>query len=133
MKQLPPFELKTPVLYVNPPFHESPSLIEAVSRGGGLGIVDHVTTGRADFQVSPAVPHGVRISLKEIGHLDAQAGTRLALIPLEDVRDVCSLERGALHELPVPVLVEVGCAQEARKAERAGAAGLVARGNEGPG
>ncbi len=53
MKSHIPFDLNIPVLYINPPLNADPSLVEAVSRSGGLGIVDHVTAGRSDLQISP--------------------------------------------------------------------------------
>ncbi|MBI4965598.1 MAG: SDR family NAD(P)-dependent oxidoreductase [Desulfomonile tiedjei] len=133
MKLVLPFGLEIPVLYVNPRINADAGLIEEASRAGGLGIVDHVTSGPANFHVPGDVPHGLRVSVKELQGLNLAANVRLALIPLEDSESVAELEPGALKALPVPVLIEVGSAQQAQEAESAGAAGLVARGNEGPG
>jgi NAD(P)H-dependent flavin oxidoreductase YrpB (nitropropane dioxygenase family) len=133
MKLPMPFELKIPVLYVNPGINADPGLVEEVSRAGGLGIVDHVTTGPAEFKASPDLPHGVRVLIKDLERFASAEGTKLALIPLEEADQVCSMEPGVLKEIGVPVLVEVGSARQAAAAEKAGAAGLIARGNEGPG
>ncbi len=133
MKLPMPFDLKIPVLYVNPGINADPGLVEEVSRAGGLGIVDHVTTGPAEFKASPDIPHGVRVLIKDLERFASAEGTKLVLIPLEEAEQVSSLEPGALKENGVPVLVEVGSARQAAAAEKAGAAGLIARGNEGPG
>ncbi len=128
-----PFGLKIPVFYVNPPCNSDFGIIEEVSRAGGLGIVDHVTAGPASLDVKPGVPHGVRIHARDLRNLPVSPDIKLILIPLEDMSDPSSLEPGSLKESPVPVVVEVGSGEDARIAERAGAAGLIARGNEGPG
>ena len=133
MKLPMPFDLKIPVLYVNPGINADPGLVEEVSRAGGLGIVDHVTTGPAEFKVSPDIPHGVRVLIKDLERFASAEGTKLVLIPLEEAEQVSSLEPGALKRIGVPILVEVGSARQAAAAEKAGAAGLIARGNEGPG
>ena len=133
MKLPMPFDLKIPVLYVNPGINADAGLVEEVSRAGGLGIVDHVTSGPAEFKVSPDIPHGVRVLIKDLERFASAEGTKLVLIPLEDAEQLSSLEPGALKEIGVPVLVEVGSARQAAAAEKAGAAGLIARGNEGPG
>jgi phosphopantetheine--protein transferase-like protein len=130
MKLRLPFELKIPVLYVNPPFHNDPGLVEEVSLSGGLGIVDCVTS--QGFEISSDVPHGIRIGLGKLPDIAASANMKVVLIPLEDSGLVADLEPGALSTR-LPVLVEVGSAEQARAAEMAGAVGLVARGNEGPG
>ena len=71
--------------------------------------------------------------IKDLERFASAEGTKLVLIPLEEAEQVSSLEPGALKENGVPVLVEVGSARQAAAAEKAGAAGLIARGNEGPG
>ena len=133
MKLVLPFGLEVPVLYVNPPVNADAGLIEEVSRAGGLGIVDHVTSGPVSFDVPSDVPHGVRVSLEELDALKLESNVRLVLVPFDDADLLAALEPGALKRLSVPVLVEVGSSQQALDAEKAGAAGLIARGNEGPG
>jgi phosphopantetheine--protein transferase-like protein len=133
MKLPLPFDLKIPVLYVNPGINADPGLAEEVSRAGGLGIVDHVAAGPAELEISPGVPYGVRSSLKDLEQFAQAEGLRLILIPLEESEQVASLEPQTLEKVGVPVLVEVGSARQAMAAEKAGAAGFVARGNEGPG
>jgi NAD(P)H-dependent flavin oxidoreductase YrpB (nitropropane dioxygenase family) len=133
MKLPMPFDLKIPVLYVNPGINAAQGLVEEISGVGGLGIVDHVTTGPAEFKVSPDIPHGVRVLIKDLERFASGEGIKLVVIPLEEAEQVSSLEPGALKKFGVPVLVEVGSASQAATAEKAGAAGLVARGNEGPG
>ena len=128
-----PFGLKLPVLYVNPAINADPGLVEEVSRAGGLGIVDRVTSGSAQFKVSHDVPHGVRILIKDLEEFASAGTTRLVLIPLEEAQKVASLKTGSLKQVGTPVLIEVGSPDEAVSAEKAGAAGLVARGHEGPG
>jgi len=133
MKLTLPFKLKIPLLYVNPPVNPDADLVEEVSRAGGLGIIDHVTSGAVDWNVSPDVPHGVRVLVKDLDAFTCHAGVVMALIPLEDATSVSGLRPGYLKERSVPVFVEVGGAKQAREAEAAGAAGLIVRGNEGPG
>ena len=133
MKLSLPFELRVPLLYVNPPVNADADLVEEVSRAGGLGIVDHVTSGPTDWKVAPNTPHGVRVLVKDLDEFTSQANVVMALVPLEDANSISGLEPGALKDLSVPVFVEVGGAKQAREAEAAGAAGLIARGNEGPG
>ncbi len=128
-----PFDLRIPVLYINPPFNADPSLVEAVSRAGGLGIVDHVTAGRSDLRISPEVAHGVRVRIEDAGTFPTQNNVRLIVLALPDADGLASLEPGALKALPVPVFAEVGSADQAAQAEKAGAAGLVAKGYEAPG
>ncbi|GEM_PF-84422 len=133
MTKQPLFGFKIPILYVNPAFNRDPRLIEEVSNSGGLGIVDHVTAGPADFQVPAGIPHGVRIPLSRLDQLSRYGQADLVLLPLEDADRLSALLPGALRESGVPVVVEVSAAGQAEDAEKAGAAGLVARGNEGPG
>lgn len=129
-----PFELRIPLLYVNPPINNDPRLIEVVAGAGGLGFVDYVTAGPSGFSVAGGTPHGVRIRLDALGgRFTPEPDVKACLIPLEDVDDVILLEPGKLKALPVPALVEVGSASQAAGAEKAGAVGLIARGNEGPG
>ena len=127
-----PFNMKIPVIYVNPPFYTDPGLIESVYRAGGLGIVDRVVATDSHSGIAPAVPHGVRISLEHLKDVTQDSSMRLAVLPLDDADGLVSLESGAFG-LPVPVAVEVGSAAQALQAEKAGAAALIARGNEGPG
>ncbi|MFH1112944.1 MAG: SDR family NAD(P)-dependent oxidoreductase [Pseudomonadota bacterium] len=127
------FNRDIPVLYVNPPYNCGPALVEEVSGAGGLGIIDHATSGPARFAVSNDTPHGVRIPLEELRRCSWEPNTELALVPIEDAGKVSELEQGFLSRLPVPVLVEVGDSVGAIAAYKAGAAGLIARGNEGPG
>ncbi|MFC1834342.1 nitronate monooxygenase, partial [Thermodesulfobacteriota bacterium] len=133
MKEHQPLGLKVPIIYVNPPFHTGAGLIEAVYRSGGLGIVDHFAASKTDSPVTPNVPHGVRISLDQLAHLSAEKNVALALIPLEDADKLASMGEHGLKDSPVPVFVEVGSPDQASAADRAGAAGLIARGSEGPG
>jgi acyl transferase domain-containing protein/NAD(P)H-dependent flavin oxidoreductase YrpB (nitropropane dioxygenase family)/NAD(P)-dependent dehydrogenase (short-subunit alcohol dehydrogenase family)/phosphopantetheinyl transferase/acyl carrier protein len=128
-----PFGLKIPVFYVNPPCNADSGIIEEVSHAGGLGIVDHVTAGPAAIRVNPGVPHGVRVHARDIRDLAVSPDIKLILIPLEDMSDPSALGPNSLKESPLPVVVEVGSAEDALKAEKAGAAALIARGNEGPG
>ena len=128
-----PFGLKIPVLYVNPPCNQDSGIVEEVSHAGGLGIVDHVTAGPAVIQVKPGIPYGVRIHAKDIRDLTVSPDLKVIIIPLEDMSDVSALAPGSLKESPVPVVAEAGSAEDARIAEQAGASGLIARGNEGPG
>jgi phosphopantetheine--protein transferase-like protein len=128
-----PFELRIPLLYVNPPVNTDPRLLEVVAGAGGLGFIDHVTARPAPFSVQEGTPHGVRIELEALKNFSFGPDVRAFLIPLEDADDVARMDPGELKAFPVPVLVEVGSASQAAGAEKAGAAGLVARGNEGPG
>ncbi len=133
MKLRLPFDLKIPVLYVNPAINSHPGLVEAISSSGGLGIVDHVTGGPAQFTVSPGIPHGARVFMEDLERFASDEQVKLLLLPFEEAEKVASLEPAALKSVPRPVAVEVGSANQALAAERAGAAGLIARGNEGPG
>ena len=133
MKSRIPFDLNIPVLYVNPPINRNPGLIEEVSLAGGLGIIDHATAGPANFSVSPEIPHGVRIPLQEALRWGLVHDAKMIVIPYEDAEEVCRIDPAELRKSGIPVLVEVGNAKQAIGAERVGAAGLIARGNEGPG
>jgi len=133
MKSGLPFDLKIPVLYVNPPLNPDPALIVEVSRAGGLGIVDEATSGPAAFKVPAEVPHGLRLGLERLRGWQPAAAVKLIVVPLEEGRGISALEAGDLRKVPVPVLVEVGSGRDALAAKEAGAAGLIARGNEGPG
>lgn len=133
MKSSRSFECNIPILYVNPPINADAGLVEEVSRAGGLGIVDHATAGHVDFNVPPGVPYGVRLRLKDLDLFAEDPSVRLALIPLEDSEAILSIEPGAFNQSPIPVFVEVGSGREALAAQKAGAAGLIARGSEGPG
>jgi acyl transferase domain-containing protein/NAD(P)H-dependent flavin oxidoreductase YrpB (nitropropane dioxygenase family)/phosphopantetheinyl transferase/NAD(P)-dependent dehydrogenase (short-subunit alcohol dehydrogenase family)/acyl carrier protein len=133
MKLRDSFDLETPVLYVNPPYNAGSGLIEKVSQAGGLGIVDHATSGTARFVVPGDLPHGVRIPLKEFNAKSWESGEKLALVPLEDAEGVSALKPDSFKAFPVPVFVEVDGVAQALAAAQAGAQGLIARGNEGPG
>jgi acyl transferase domain-containing protein/NAD(P)H-dependent flavin oxidoreductase YrpB (nitropropane dioxygenase family)/NAD(P)-dependent dehydrogenase (short-subunit alcohol dehydrogenase family)/phosphopantetheinyl transferase (holo-ACP synthase)/acyl carrier protein len=128
-----PFGLTAPIIYVNPPVNRDLGLVEAVSRSGGLGVVDLVSVGAARPDVPSDVVHGLRIRLDDALKLEPTPRTVLAIIPLEDVDALQGLEPGTLQGCAVPVVVEVANLAHAAAAERAGAAGLIARGNEGPG
>ena len=128
-----PFAMKVPVLYVNPTPYHDPGLIESVYRAGGLGIVDQVAGTDSGPPVAPNVPHGVRVSLDRLADTAGGSDLRLAVVPLDDAEGLAALKPGALAELSIPVVVEVSCAAQAAQAEKAGAAALIARGNEGPG
>ena len=133
MKAQLPISVNIPVLYINPPLNGAPSLIEAVSRSGGLGIVDHVTAGPSDLQIAADVPYGVRVRLHDALTFSVRSNVTLMVLPLEDVQDLASLAPEALKQAPVPVFVEVASADHAARAEKAGAAGLIAKGYEAPG
>ncbi|MBM3298673.1 MAG: hypothetical protein FJY85_01815, partial [Deltaproteobacteria bacterium] len=94
--------LNLPVLYVNPPCNAHPGLIEEVSRAGGVGIVDHVTSGPAEFQVSQGVRHGVRIPLRAMFDWSWDPSVVLALLPLEDSAGIAELGPDALAQVSVP-------------------------------
>ncbi len=98
MKLSLPFELSVPLLYVNPPVNADADLVEEVSRAGGLGIVDHVTSGPTDWKVAPDAPHGVRVLVKDLDAFTSHADVVMALIPLEDANSISSLEPGAFKE-----------------------------------
>jgi len=132
MRKLP-FELRIPVLYAGHPLQGNSGLIERVHRAGGLGIVDRFNANGGQVEPPAGVPHGVRISLDELGRLDSADGVRLAVLPLEEIDRVAALAPGKLAGAAVPVAVEVGSGTQAVAAEKAGAAALIARGNEGPG
>ncbi|HMK37470.1 MAG TPA: SDR family NAD(P)-dependent oxidoreductase [Desulfomonilaceae bacterium] len=131
MKFRLPFQLRMPLLYVNPCFHPTPELVEQVSSAGGMGIVDHVTS--YGFNVSPDISHGIRIRLDRLDSAPVNSGTKIALLPLEDAERLTALKPAALALFGLPVLAEVESAAQAAAAEKAGAAGLVIKGNEGPG
>ena len=105
-----PFELRIPLLYVNPPINPDPRLIEMVSKAGGLGVVDHATAGPAAFSAQEGTPHGVRIRLDALKTFSFGPDVKACLIPLEDADDVARLDSGEFKASPVPVLVEVGSA-----------------------
>jgi acyl transferase domain-containing protein/NAD(P)H-dependent flavin oxidoreductase YrpB (nitropropane dioxygenase family)/NAD(P)-dependent dehydrogenase (short-subunit alcohol dehydrogenase family)/phosphopantetheinyl transferase (holo-ACP synthase) len=129
-KQLP-FELNTPVLFVNPGLNRDSRLIECVSEAGGLGVVDRFQ--RADVCPPSGLRYGVRVSIEDAKTLDPHSGIVCCVIPFEEAPRLVAVCAGDLAALPVPALVEVGCAADAAAAEAAGASGLIARGNEGPG
>ncbi|MCA1959166.1 MAG: nitronate monooxygenase, partial [Desulfomonile sp.] len=128
-----PFGLRIPILYVSHPLHRDAGLIERVHRAGGLGIIDRFNAGAGRVDVPAGVPHGVRVSLGELSRLGPAAGVRAAVVALEEIDRVAALTPGELAGAPVPVVVEVGSGRQAAAAEKAGAAALIARGNEGPG
>ncbi len=128
-----PFGLSIPVIYVNPSLNADAGLIREVHGCGGIGFVDHYGPAAVEFPVPQGVAHGVRISLVELGNLRPDPDLKLVMIPLEEAPCVASLPTGFFSQTAGAVLVEVGSAREAQAAEQAGAAGLVARGNEGPG
>jgi len=128
-----PFGLSAPVIYVNPSMNRDPGLLEAVSRVGGVGVVDHVGVDATGFTVSSDVAYGMRLPLNDALRLDPGPGVGLVIVPLEDADALQSVEPEILKGLSVPVVVEVGNRAQAMAAARAGAAGLIARGNEGPG
>ncbi len=127
------FNWEIPVIYVNPPVNSDSGLIEEVSRTGGLGIIDNVTSGTARFAIPQGTRHGVRIALRELRNYSWESGAELALVPLEDAPAVSELDDNAFRSVSVPVFVEVGSSDQAIAAAKAGAAGLIARGSEGPG
>jgi phosphopantetheine--protein transferase-like protein len=133
MKTHLPIDVNIPVLYINPPLNADPSLIEAVSRSGGLGIVDHVTAGPSDLQIAEGVRHGVRVRLQDAKSFPIRSHVTLMVLPLEEADGLASLAPAALKEIPVPVFAEVGRTDHAVHAEKAGAAGLIAKGYEAPG
>jgi phosphopantetheine--protein transferase-like protein len=132
MKMLRSLNLKVPILYVNPPLNPDPTLVEEVSRAGGLGIVDHAT-GPAGFHISNDVPHGVRIRLEDAAAWGKERAAKLLVLPLEDADRLGSVASGALGKYSAPVIAEVGSAEQAVQAENAGVSGVIARGYEGPG
>lgn len=125
--------IKIPVLYVNPYFNNDPQLIEEVTQAGGLGVVDHATVSRSTMRLSSGVTHGVRCYLKDLADYGSNSYIRVAIIPLIDVEDMNKGESLSLSKYPFPVFVEAGNADHAMIAEKAGAAGLIVRGSEGPG
>lgn len=128
-----PFGLRVPVMHVIHPLHRDAGLVERVHNAGGLGIVDRFSAAGRVAQEPPAVPYGIRASLDALTRLDPNGAVKVAVVPLEEAHRVSALAPGELSRSRVAVLVEVGCAREAVAAEKAGAAALVARGNEGPG
>ena len=133
MKAQLPISVSIPVLYINPPLNADPSLIETVSRSGGLGIVDHVTAGPSPLRISSDVPHGVRVRLHDAPSFPMQPNLTLMVLPLEEADQLATVPPGMLKDIPVPVFAEVGSADHAAHAEKAGAAGLIAKGYEAPG
>lgn len=125
--------LRIPVLYINPFFNTDSRLIEEVTLAGGVGVVDHATAGISPIRVPSNLHHGIRVKLKDLAAHSGNTNIRLAIVPLSDVEDLRSMNTGLLTMVPFPVFVEVGAAQDASIAEKAGATGLIARGSEGPG
>ncbi len=127
-----PFELSPPILYVNPPINRSARLTEDVTRSGGLGIVD-AAAGRPDDPIRPTTPHGVRVRLDDIASYASDPLVTMLLVSVEDAHALKDLPDGAFRQSPTPVFVEAAGRESAGSAERAGAAGLVVAGAEGPG
>lgn len=125
--------LQFPLLYVNPPINANPVLIEEVFKAGGLGIIDQVTSGPIVFNPLPTTPYGMRVLLNDLSGCATSSLVTATLISLEDAPKYRDLDSGFFHSMPIPVFAEVADASQAREAERAGAAGLIAKGNEGPG
>ncbi len=125
--------LRIPLLYVNPYFNNDSGLIVEVGQAGGLGVVDHATAGQCLIEVPANVNYGVRVNLRELERYSAAPNVRLAIITLNDVEDLRTLEYGILSRNPFPVFVEVGKAEHASIVKNAGAAGVIVRGSEGPG
>lgn len=133
MKSFDCVGVEIPILYINPPYNADSRIMCRVSQAGGLGIVDHVTAGPARFTVPAHTPHGVRLGLEALHDRSWQPDEKLAVLPLENWEVVSTLASQSLNGIPVPVFVEVGNRRQAVAAINAGASGLIARGNEGPG
>jgi phosphopantetheine--protein transferase-like protein len=133
MKTSSLLDIKIPIIYINPPYCSSPDHVGAVSEAGGLGVTDRTVSGGSDMRVPRGTPHGIRVRLRDLPTVSGQPDVIAALIPFEDAGEIESVEEKSLAQLPVPVIVEVGSAKQARGARRAGAAAVIARGNEGPG
>lgn len=133
MKSFDRVGVEIPLLYINPPYNADSSIICSVSEAGGLGIVDHVTAGPACFTVPAHTAHGVRLRLDALHDRSWDPDEKLAVLPLENWEAISNLASQSLASIPVPVFVEVGNRIQAVAAINAGATGLIARGNEGPG
>ncbi len=126
-------DLKIPVLYVNPFFNDDSRLIEETTDAGALGVVDHATAGPCPISLPERLNHGVRCNFRDLARFTRNEKVKLVILPLNDVEDLRNLEAGYLSGIGCPVFVEVGSSDDAATAGRAGAAGLIARGSEGPG
>lgn len=133
MKRERVLNLEAPVLFVNPPANSDQGLIEEVFSSGGLGIVDHVNAGPADFVVEKGIHHGIRVSVRGLKEIDIGQDLRLIIIPYEETSQLRFLADGELAHLQVPVFVEVGAKSDVLVAEQKGASGFIARAYEGPG
>ncbi len=125
--------LRIPVIYVNPYFNTDYGLMKEVIEAGAMGVVDHATAGASPIELPSNLNYGVRCNYRDLSVYGAQPNIRLAILPLTDIEDLETVEPGRLSGLTFPVFVEVGSAEHAQVAERAGAGGLIARGSEGPG
>ncbi|MDQ1239347.1 MAG: hypothetical protein QG577_1533, partial [Thermodesulfobacteriota bacterium] len=133
MREKREMNLESQVIFVNPPINPDQGLIEEVFLNGGLGVVDHVTAGPADFVVKKGVHHGIRILVQSLKQMVIDPDLRLIVIPYEEISRLTLLEDGELAKFHVPVFVEVGSRNDAMVAEKLGASGLIARAYEGPG
>lgn len=128
-----PKNLTSPVLYVHHPLNRDARLLEAVFAAGGLGFIDHAVAGPAEFTVPTGVKYGMRIRWESLTDVRPDDNCVAVMIALDEHAGVRSGEDDVLQSVPVPVIMEVADAEEAREAERLGAAALIARGAEGPG
>ncbi len=124
-------DLRIPIIYVNPHFITQPGIAVEVTKVGGLGFIDRVTSDLCGIPTDS--PYGLRIHLDAAKNLTPTKNLKAIILPLLDAGALADADKGSLNAIPLPVLVEVGCAAEARAAEAAGACALIARGAEGPG
>ncbi len=114
---------RTRVLGVNPLGRPDPGLAAAVTRGGGLGVLDLARTGSivdGGFPFGVRIPAGRHVRYEEV----RESGAGLVL-----------LAEGAVWQGrgDVPVLAEVTGVEQAVRMLGAGASGLVAKGAEAGG
>ncbi|MDR6320369.1 type I polyketide synthase [Actinoplanes couchii] len=101
----------------------NPRLVAAVARGGGLGVLDPGTGRKALDDTARLVPDGFAIRVAAPLPADLPNAVRAVIVDAPD----------GLPDTDLPVLVQVVSLAEARDAVAAGAAGLLARGNEAGG
>ncbi|MGC8660660.1 MAG: nitronate monooxygenase, partial [Desulfomonilaceae bacterium] len=125
--------LSAPIIFVNPYFNQDCGLINAVTKLGGIGVLDLATADCSSFMSNVMAPFAVRVHPDDNFLSEMADQIKLAIIPFEGWNKMLSFPEGTFSNFPFPVLVEVGSAEQGIKAEKLGAQGLIVRGNEGSG
>ncbi|MFH0958610.1 MAG: beta-ketoacyl synthase N-terminal-like domain-containing protein, partial [Pseudomonadota bacterium] len=130
MNTLDRFNLRIPIIFVNPYYNVSFDLIANVYQHGSIGIIDHVTAGQSRISPDGKTPYGVRCHISDPMIKAGNDLVKLAIIPVEDSAALGKTDDGELLGAPFPAMVEVANLEDLKHAERVGASGVIVKGAE---